>query len=73
MIDREFLLAKRAEIVAQRDNAFAINQQAIGALMLIDHLLAKAEECKDSLTLDEFAKSMGADSAEILPVEGTQS
>lgn len=70
MIDRELLTAKRADIVAQRDNAFAVYQQSIGALLLLDHLLDLAGEGKDSLTLDEFAKSMGADSAEILPADG---
>lgn len=70
MLDRATLIAKREDIVKQRDNAFAVNQQAIGALALIDHLIQLADDSKDSLTLDELAQALGADSAEISPLEG---
>lgn len=69
MIDAKYLLSKRDDIIRQRDNAFAVHQQAIGALALLDHLIQSAEETKDSLTLDELADALGADSAEIMPVE----
>ena len=70
MIDRATLLAKRDDIVKQRDNAFAVHQQAVGALTLLDHLIELAGDTKDSLTLDELANALGADSAEISPLEG---
>lgn len=70
MINKEALIAKREDIIRQRDNAFAVHQQAIGALTLLDHLIQLADENKDSLTLDELAKSLDADSAEISPLEG---
>lgn len=70
MVDREALIAKREDIVRQRDNAFAVHQQAVGALTLLDHLIQLATESKDSLTLDELAQAFGADSAEISPIEG---
>lgn len=70
MISKEALIAKRDDIVKQRDNAFAVHQQAVGALALLDHLIQLAGEKKDSLTLDELANALGADSAEIEPIEG---
>lgn len=69
MINKELLIAKREDIIRQRDNAFAVHQQAIGALSLLEHLIQLADESKDGLTLDELAKSLGADSAEISPIE----
>jgi|LakMenEpi03Aug12_release.lakeMendotaPanAssembly.Ray.scaffolds.fasta_scaffold00600_36 hypothetical protein len=68
MITKQSLLAKKEDIVRQRDNAFAVHQQAIGALALIDHLIELATD-EDGLSLDELAKSLGADSAEISPIE----
>lgn len=68
MITKQSLLAKKEDIVRQRDNAFAVHQQAIGALALIDHLIELAND-EDGLSLDELAKSLGADSAEISPIE----
>lgn len=62
------LKQKRESIVQQKDNAFAVHQQAIGALTLIDHLIEL--EQKDSLTLDELASALGADSAEIVEANG---
>ena len=69
MIDKETLVAKRENAIKQRDNAFAVNQQAIGAIAILDHLIQLADENKDSLTLDELAEALGADSAEISPIE----
>lgn len=69
MLDRAALIAKREDIVKQRDNAFAVHQQAVGALTLLDHLIGLASENKDGLTLDELAASLGADSAEIMSSE----
>lgn len=68
MITKQSLLAKKEDIIRQRDNAFAVHQQAIGALALIDHLIESASD-EDGLSLDELAKSLGADSAEISPLE----
>lgn len=69
MLDKAMLIAKRDDIIKQRDNAFAVHQQAVGALSLLDHLISLADEPKDSLTLDELANALGADSAEISPLE----
>lgn len=66
MITRESLLKQRDDIVRQRDNAFAVYQQAVGALTLIDHLI---QEVGDGMPLEEFQKAVGADSAEIVKVE----
>ena len=68
MIDANTLIAKREDIIRQRDNAFAVHQQAVGALTLLEHLIELAS--KDSLTLDELANALGADSAEISPLDG---
>lgn len=35
---KEYINARRAELVPQRDNAFSAFNQAVGALMLLDHL-----------------------------------
>lgn len=69
MIDKATLVSKRDDIIKQRDNAFAVHQQAVGALALLEHLIQLADEDKDSLTLDELASALGADSAEISPIE----
>lgn len=69
MIDKATLVSKRDDIIKQRDNAFAVHQQAVGALSLLEHLIQLADESKDSLTLDELASALGADSAEIVPTE----
>ena len=66
MITRESLLKQKEDIVRQRDNAFAVYQQAVGALTLIDHLI---QEAADGMPLEEFQKAVGADSAEIVKVE----
>lgn len=70
MINKENLIAKREDIIRQRDNAFAVYQQAIGALTLLDHLIQLASEQQTDLTLDELAQALGAESAEISPLEG---
>lgn len=69
MITKQSLLAKKEDIIRQRDNAFAVHQQAVGALALIEHLIELAGDEKDSMTLDELAESLGAESAEISPIE----
>lgn len=68
-MDLKYLMAKREDIIRQRDNAYAVNQQAVGALALIDHLIQTAKESKDSLTLDELAEALGAESAELVSAE----
>jgi len=70
MITKDTLTAKREDIIRQRDNAFAVYQQAVGALTLLDHLIQLAEENSDGLDLDELARNLGAESAEISPIEG---
>lgn len=69
MISKEALVAKRDDIIKQRDNAFAVQQQAIGALALLDHLIQLADEGEDDLTLEKLAEALGAESAEISPIE----
>jgi hypothetical protein len=69
MITRESLLKQRDDIVRQRDNAFAVHQQAVGALTLIDHLISVADQSEKGMPLEEFQKAVGADSAEIVKVE----
>lgn len=64
------LKQKREDIIRQRDNAFAVHQQAIGALTLIDHLIELEE--KEGLSLDELASALGADSAEIVEANGNK-
>lgn len=68
MINKELLFAKREDIIKQRDNAFALHLQAIGALSLVDHLLELASKNDPGLTLDELAEAIGAESAEISPI-----
>lgn len=68
-MDSKYLKAKREDIIRQRDNAYAVYQQASGALTLLDHLIQLADESRNSLTLDELAEALGADSAELMPNE----
>ena len=67
MIDADELKKQREHLVQQRDNAFAVYNQSVGALMLLDHLLSQMEQPKkDALSLDELASALGADSAELV-------
>lgn len=66
MISLDLLAAKKEVLIAQRDNALAIYQQAVGALALIENLEPYAEGQREAMTLGEFAQSIGAESAEIV-------
>lgn len=70
MITRDLLAEKKELLIKQRDNALAIYQQAVGALALIENLETHAEGQREAMTLQEFAQSVGADSAEIVPNAG---
>ncbi len=52
------LKKEREQLVAQRDNAFAVYHQAIGAIALLDVLIGAEEE--KSLTLNELKELTGA-------------
>jgi hypothetical protein len=57
---------ERDNMIAQRDNAFAVYQQTIGAIALLDHLISEEESPKkDSLTVDEFKEIIGAKEVEL--------
>lgn len=63
----EDLKKQRENIVQQKDNALAVYNQSVGALMLLDHLISQLEQPqKDALSLDELASALGADSAELV-------
>ena len=63
----EDLKKQREGIVQQKDNAFAVYQQAVGALALLDHFISQLEQpAKDALSLHELASALGADSAELV-------
>lgn len=63
----EDLKKQREGIVQQKDNAFAVYQQAVGALALLDHFISQMEQPeKDALSLNELASALGADSAELV-------
>lgn len=64
MITRELLTKEIQQLMAQRDHAAALHQQAIGAIALAEHLLALLPQ--ETMTLPEFAKAVGAVSAEIV-------
>ena len=51
MIDRDKLVAMRADMLSQRD-------QAVGALFILDHLIAEWDK-PDAMTTQEFAEMMG--------------
>jgi hypothetical protein len=70
MISPDLLAAKKELLIKQRDNALAIYQQAVGALALIENLEPYAEDQKQAMTLEEFAQSVGAESAEIVSNTG---
>jgi hypothetical protein len=70
MVKKETLLEQKDNIIKQRDNAFAVYQQAIGALMLVEHLIKVADQNENGMPLEDFAKAVGADSAEIVEVQG---
>lgn len=66
------LKQKREDIIRQRDNAFAVYQQAIGALTLIDHLIELEQKDQEGLSLEELASTLGADNAEIVEANAQQ-
>lgn len=49
------LKQERASLIAQRDNALSVFNQAVGAISLIDALLAEAKE-EGAPTEEELAK-----------------
>lgn len=66
MVTKEILLQQKENITKQRDGALAVYQQAVGALALVEHLISVVD--RDGMPLEEFAKAIGADSAEIAEV-----
>lgn len=65
----EDMKKQRDNLIQQRDNAFAVYNQSMGALMLLDHMISQMEQPqKDALSLDELASAVGADSAELVEV-----
>lgn len=67
-VTAELLRTKIKELSVQRDNALATHQQATGAIILAEHLLDLLQQnpSEDSMSLDDFAKSLGGESAEIV-------
>lgn len=61
MITKEQLEDEKKHLIAQRDNAFAVFQQANGAVMLVDALLQRF----DGMTLNELKDALGAQSVEL--------
>lgn len=57
MVSRESLQEMLATLQKQRDEHFAIYQQAIGAIGVIEHQLRSIE--KDHMTVDEFGEALG--------------
>ena len=68
MITLEYLKQEKTSILKQKEDAIRAVHQADGALLLLEHLIRQFEP-KDSMTLDEFAGALGAQSAEIIPLE----
>ncbi len=63
----EDLKKQRESILKQRDNSFAVYQQAVGALMLLDHLLSEMEQPGSSVFSNhELASATATDSAELV-------
>ena len=52
------LRKERENLIAQRDNAFAIYHQTIGAISLLDALIKEQEE--KGITLEELKEMTGA-------------
>lgn len=71
MVTKEMLLQQRDNIIKQRDNAFMVYQQAVGALTLVEYLVKAADQNENGMPLEEFAKAVGADTAEIVKVPET--
>lgn len=65
MITADLLAAKREDMIKQRDNALAVYQQAQGAIQLLDHFISISGDERESMTLGELAKAVGAESADI--------
>lgn len=72
MMRLNMLKQKREDIIRQRDNAFAVYQQAIGALTLIDHLIELEPIEQQEMSLGDLASALGADSAEIVEAKTSQ-
>jgi hypothetical protein len=66
MISRESLQEMLATLQKQRDEHFAIYQQAIGAIGVIGHQLKMLD--KDHLTTDELGEMVGGKVESIDPI-----
>lgn len=64
MFSKEVLEEKLAIVRKQRDDHFAVYQQALGAIGILEHLLAE----KDHLTTDELGMLLGGKVEAIEPV-----
>lgn len=67
MITDEILNEKRTLLEGQKQDAFAVFNQAIGAIGVIDHLKTLINE-KDHLTISELEKAVGGKVESIDPV-----
>lgn len=68
MLSKDALIAKRDDIIRQRDNAIAVHHQAVGALALLDHLITMAGENKPGIKLEDVAEAIGAESSDVSPI-----
>lgn len=66
MVSRESLQEMLATLQKQRDEHFAIYQQALGAIGVIEHQLRMFD--KDHLTTDELGEMVGGTVEAIDPV-----
>lgn len=62
------LKKERESLIAQRDNAFSVYHQSLGAIALIDYLIEEEKKSERSVTLDEFKDAIGAKSVEVVPL-----
>ena len=54
------LKQERQNLIAQRDNAWAVYHQAIGALTLIDALIQEQQEPANEMTVQALGEMLGA-------------
>lgn len=67
-ITAEMMMEQIKRLTSQRDQALATYHQTVGAISLAEHVLSQIQSPGEepTITLDEMAAAMGADSAEVI-------
>lgn len=68
-ITKEYLQSEVENLRKQHAHALNVAQQAVGAIGVLESLIAKLESEQDGIPMKDFVQALGGKSAEVVPVE----